>query len=110
MFCLTLNGSVHLPTVKHVYCFPQDPGVCHKYFGFNFHFAPLELEPVVFQKQASALISRFDALIPFLPFGHTDMSMSLTSSVCFFCEFGIFLVTSGSVCLLEMSAPDVRWW
>lgn len=64
----------------------------------------------MFQKQASTLISRFDALIPFLPFGHTDMSMSLTSSVCFFCEFGIFLVTSGSVCLLEMSAPDVRWW
>lgn len=59
----------------------------------------------MFQKQASALISRFDALIPFLPFGHTDMSMSLTSSVVF-CEFGIFLVTSGSICLPEMSAPD----
>lgn len=80
MFSLTLNGSVHLCTVKHVYRLSQDPRVCHKYFGFNFHFAPLELEPVLFQKQASALISRFDALIPFLPFGHTDMSMSLTSS------------------------------
>lgn len=83
--------------------FPQDPGVCHRYFRFNFHFTSIRLELVLFQKQPSTLISHCDALISFLPFGCIDMSMSLIFSGDFFWWLQVPYVS-----LRWMDAPGTR--